>query len=1069
MKRLLFVALVATLPFVAAKARIINEGEARHQADVFLSARKARQVSSSNGSGTRLSLTLADEKPQSGFYAFNVGHGQGFVIVSASSCTDEILGYSDTGSFDSNNLPDALRAWLDDYRCQIDYLERQGGDFHKSTAPRRASRTSVLRLLSSKWNQEQPFNNNCPMYQNEHAVTGCVPTAMAQLMYYHKFPVAAPAIDGYKSRSSSFGEIDVEELPSTTFDWTKMYNTYNSGEDGSEVAKLMRYCGQAVQVNYGRGGSDASAEVALRKLVELFGYDAKLHSISRSDYYYNEWTQAIYNELAARRPVLLSGQSAHGGHAFICDGYDSSTDMFHINWGWGGLSDGFFRLSLLDPDAQGAGGSISSGGYSLSLSAGIGIRPGNGQPLLANKALTVFSLTVADLESSTLVRADESDDFHIVARLNVWNLTGGDHTYHYGVRLCQGNTVLKTDAWSREEGVVIDNNSGRSTSRDFNFGRGLSNGTYRLEAVYKTDDDTEWQLCDNGDKNYLELTIDGTTLTVNTVRQDAYQLEVQSVSYAHAEVTQGELEEVTIMVKNIGSKPYHGDITFLTIKDRIKESWGGTVVDIDPGQSTAVKIAYTPIRSGTFAAQVYQGLFESGVLLSEDSLTIAVAKATVNEADLSFAISVDNAQGNKILGNTAKVRISITNQSEAVYRGFVELVTYTWVNNRANGRYFLIHKETVPALSTVEVERTVDNLQADSIYSFSVMFQSGNVLYEDRNDSYKKYKTVEAYSIYDAKGLATAIEATDSIVVEEGVVCVDLRGQSTVKEVVANENPNVLYLFDSGASSPKGVTGNVVKGTEADSIRLVDGYDFYCPEAFIAKDIRYSRTFANGTDGIGGWVSLTLPFGATRVSVEDGSASGKDIDWYHGEDDQNKDFWLRTFDGDKDGELHFSEFAENTIEAYTPYIIAVPGSRWGEARNLAGKNLVFSAQNVVVDKDRSIVNEGETFRFSGTLQAVDKSGFWRLTSEGDKFVRSEGTIMPFRAVFTLIESGSVAADTLAVPPLSDAMAIKLPTISTLPFANETLVRLDGTRVNSSVGRLPRGIYITRGKKVILAH
>ena len=178
---------------------------------------------------------------------------------------------------------------------------------------------------------------------------------------------------------------------------------------------------------------------------------------------------------------------------------------------------------------------------------------------------------------------------------------------------------------------------------------------------------------------------------------------------------------------------------------------------------------------------------------------------------------------------------------------------------------------------------------------------------------------------------------------------------------------------------------------------------------------------------------------------------------------------MRTFDGDKDGELHFSEFAENTIEAYTPYIIAVPGSRWGEVRNLAGKNLVFSAQNVVVDKDRSIVNEGETFRFSGTLQAVDKSGFWRLTSEGDKFVRSEETIMPFRAVFTLIESGSVAADTLAVSPLSDAMAIKLPTISTLPFADETLVRLDGTRVNSSVGRLPRGIYITRGKKVILAH
>ena len=326
----------------------------------------------------------------SGLYVFNAEQNQGYVIVSNDDRTTPILGYSETGTLDPDNMPCNMRAWLQGYADEIAWLNEH--NVQPTTAPvarRAAVKTPIAPLVQTHWNQNSPYNNNCPYYKKsgssysysleggegyEHCATGCVATAMAQVMYYHKWPTAATtAIPAYTWKEYSLS------LPATTFDWANMLNEYtkdnSAGETAAQmsaVAKLMQYCGVSVQMDYGpESGSNTDKVVAALK--NYFGYNATTQIVVRSLYTYTEWIELIYNELNQGRPVVYGGQSSGGGHEFVCDGYQGE-DYFHINWGWGGMSDNYFKLSALDSDQQGIGGSSSSDGYHYGQDAAIGIQ-----------------------------------------------------------------------------------------------------------------------------------------------------------------------------------------------------------------------------------------------------------------------------------------------------------------------------------------------------------------------------------------------------------------------------------------------------------------------------------------------------------------------------------------------------------------------------------------------------------------------------------------------------------------------------------------------------------------------
>ena len=373
-KKLLFALLLITLGFTGAWANKLSKNDAQKLAQSFANSHFKKKK--------------GDSKPKwlgqiSGLHVFNMSEKGGFVIVSNDSRTTPILGYSDSGTFDPDNMPDNMRAWLQGYADEIAWLQNQKENNTVTVTKARTregthATTSIGPLLSTTWNQDTPYNNLCPEYsEGLKSATGCVATAMAQVMKYHEWPTAeTAAIPEYTNNG-----VTRSSLPATTFDWDNMKDTYTGSEtDETAVATLMQYCGYSIEMNYGPS-SGAYTENVAYALVNYFDYDSNtMQWISRSSYSYANWTDIIYHELSQGRPVIYTGNTIDVGHCFVCDGYklEDNTDLFHINWGWGGTSDGYFVLSVLNPSEQGIGGSASAGAYSFGQDAIIGIQKTGG-------------------------------------------------------------------------------------------------------------------------------------------------------------------------------------------------------------------------------------------------------------------------------------------------------------------------------------------------------------------------------------------------------------------------------------------------------------------------------------------------------------------------------------------------------------------------------------------------------------------------------------------------------------------------------------------------------------------
>ena len=345
----LFLAMLSTLMVWA--GHVTKEQARQHAADFLRSHAVFHRAP-----GVQPQLDAVREV--SGLYVFNVSQEAGFVIVSNDDRTMPVLGYSDSGSIDPDNMPSNMRAWLQFYADEIAWLDNN--NITTTYTARRVGEhptTAIPELLKTTWDQGYPYNAYCP----ESSVTGCVATAMAQVMNYHKWPT------GTTVEIPAYGTLP--KLGTTTFDWANMITNYSGSYTGTQamaVAKLMQYCGWAVQMQYG-GSSNARVSDVANALITYFGYKETTQYVNRSHYSYANWTDLIYHELEEGRPVIYGGQAVDNGHAFVCDGYKyDGGDLFHINWGWSGRGNGYFVLSVLNPSEQGIGGSASNSAYTSS-------------------------------------------------------------------------------------------------------------------------------------------------------------------------------------------------------------------------------------------------------------------------------------------------------------------------------------------------------------------------------------------------------------------------------------------------------------------------------------------------------------------------------------------------------------------------------------------------------------------------------------------------------------------------------------------------------------------------------
>ena len=288
------------------------------------------------------------------WYVFNIGEGGGYVIASGDDGVPPILGYADEGSVDVDNMPENMRWWLDEYTCQIQFMRSKGNSVLR--APRKSpAQPAVSPLLTTRWNQTPPYNDACPIDTNGlRCVTGCVATAMAQVLYYHHARSVNSITHDIPAYVTERG-VSVDAVPAGSFiDWDNMVEAYGRNiettpEQDEAVANLMKYCGTAVRMKYTSGTSGASTSHVAPAMIAYFNYSSKTAAWNRNNCGLSDdgWEDLIYHELSNSRPVVYSGWTKFNvGHAFVCDGYDGE-GFFHFNWGWGG-SGGYYLLTAID-------------------------------------------------------------------------------------------------------------------------------------------------------------------------------------------------------------------------------------------------------------------------------------------------------------------------------------------------------------------------------------------------------------------------------------------------------------------------------------------------------------------------------------------------------------------------------------------------------------------------------------------------------------------------------------------------------------------------------------------------
>lgn len=426
----------------------------------------------------------------------------------------EIVGYADHGTYDANNMPAAMAAFLNNYRATIEAMKQGNASAIKNIAEAKALRanntratTAVSPLLGDiKWNQSEPYNNMCPKYDGTNlSATGCVATAMAQVMMYWKYPNELKAdIQGYETLTHKFKISG--ETKGQKYDWDNMLPTYTNNNytqtQANAVAKLMLHCGKAVEMDY---GEESGANVTPGRLAKYFGYDSDLMlDLMRSCFTLAEWTAIIDKELQAKRPILYSGRTTEGGHQFVCDGSDGN-GLYHINWGWGGYQDGYFDITILNPGQGGIGAGNVTDGYNRGCDMIIGIQPDNGkvdEPLAEIPFITVFESDynghATSIELTKPTRQSATEKFSIKIKEWMTNLTynGFNGKFGYGISDGNGGYQLISEAEDIPIEGVNENGGGTSIGTTYTIDYAFApNKTYTIYGIYSTDNGKTWKKC----------------------------------------------------------------------------------------------------------------------------------------------------------------------------------------------------------------------------------------------------------------------------------------------------------------------------------------------------------------------------------------------------------------------------------------------------------------------------------------------------------------------------------------------------------------------------------------------
>jgi hypothetical protein len=554
-RKLLFTLAILVIAF-GAQARQRTVDQARVMAQTFLSDRATLRSAPGVQQGA-LSLVYTATGAPAGvtqeplYYVFNQGANGGFVIVASDDRAKEVLGYADAGTFDATNLPDNFKYWLSVYENELEEL-LQTPDTGPAATPQTnatlrsvAYETSVAPLIKTKWNQDSPYNlltpNNYP--------TGCVATAMAQIMNYHEWPTQGTGSHEYTT--STIGTPLSADFGATTYDWGNMLNTYGSSameDEENAVATLMYHCGVSVNMLYAPNESGAFSQDVPNALKTYFGYDPGIELLYRDYTTSADWVATLKTELTNDRPVYYAGNGTGGGHAFVCDGYDAN-GKFHFNWGWSGSADGYYELSALNPSDLGIGG--GSGGYNYGQNIVVGIQ----QPTTPPGSSDGFNISYETVASSATTLSSLSETFTVTVA-ELWNLGTASFSGNIGLAIYDDTDELKS--YQNRFSATLDPYQGwyERPFSDISLPSGLPLGTYRLYPAYSVEpninDPIKADAKIGGGVPYLTITVSGSSVTIGEF-SNAPILELEGSLVLPANLYVDKMAEIKATVTNTGA------------------------------------------------------------------------------------------------------------------------------------------------------------------------------------------------------------------------------------------------------------------------------------------------------------------------------------------------------------------------------------------------------------------------------------------------------------------------------------------------------------------------------------
>ncbi len=1088
MKRIILLYSFFAFCLLMVKANPVSRTQALQEAKAFLATKGIDMQTVSEAYKALRKAGAKENNPY--YYIYNVGEDRGFVIVSGDDRTEKILGYVDSGSFDEENAPAPLKEWLRAYEREIESISSV--QLPSTTAKKKViekTKKSIAPMTSTKWASRYPFKTSTPIVDGKNLPIGCAPVCLAQFLYYYKdfIPSITNTIPSYVSNG-----VTLDAVPSgTMIDWDNMledygYNSNYTDAQKKAVADLMLYTAKATSTRFYTDVALTPTSQYNSALINYFGFDESIAYIDREYYNVEDWENVIYNEIAHLRPVIYNGFSSSAGHSYLIDGYDVN-GLFHVNWGWGGIDDGYFRLSVFNRyQANIVSANYSLKSYTDKHSALLYTVPSSFG--CVNTSDHQLNAKIVSASSSTI-----SCKFH--------NQSGISGYYLYGIGYVnEDDQVVLIKQFNKNFAYLNNTNSASRyftlSANDFN-NASLEYGTYELVPIYmykNEEDNEEWKVCQHESANYAIVNYSESGIS------SRLHSNLSNVSVSKFDIIgdglKGSEQAIKTTITNVSPEYSYSGIIYCFVSNTttMGEAIDHTRINMDKDESVLIDFSYKPSSSGTYYVWIATDEFGDNII---GQTQMEISSGTVPELDISernFSI-VKNFAGlqnglRSIWGSTFQVNIThLKNNTDytirknlAIWiREYATVTSSSWDYNRSanysdNGRFYL--KEIiVPPHTDYTLPVVFENLKLNTRYDIRVEYQGGNKIID-----VLPMVMLPALTTWKADGSSISVEPQETMTIDDDVIAVDITDATAIKTLNVNSNPNVLYYMGASQTIPNGLeNANIVKGDKAENVALRDSCDFFVPKTFTAERVSFTTIPSIGAESGSnvGWNTIALPFDVMGVvDVTD----NKEIDWFHPGETTGKDFWVRGFERlDKDGDIIFADNVDEML-AYEPYLYNVPGEYWGKRRNLCGKQITFFGENATLYKDVNVGVHSSAYNLMGTTVGKNVSNAWFINSVGNAFLYAQTQDVPaFHAYF--MDNNQVFGSSVAQTD-KPILRIKFQDgnnqatgISTTESVNTNKVdvyNLQGVKVATlpsangivNLNQLPKGIYMVNGKKVM---